>query len=151
MPSRAVPKPAPDDREPFIPSLEFHQLMDFLGSLAPDERKALTQIAEEADLLEVEGRAWLVVPASGWLVDTLAAVNAASEDMEPHMEDEDTHDREHDSSDEEPDTDAEQCFGPGPRMVAAFRRRTGAPTNPPPQEYRWIDEETGIWKVYRET
>ena len=118
---RAAPKPEPEDREPFIPSLEFHQLMNFLGSLAPDERKALTQIAEEADLLEVEGRAWLLVPASGWLVDTLAAVNAASEDMEPHMEDEDTHDREHDSSDLEPDTDAEL----------------------------WMDDGTGIWKAHR--
>ena len=79
----------------------------------PIKGAALTQIAEEADLLEVDGRAWLLVPASGWLVDTLAAVNAASEDMEPHMDDEDTRDKEHDPSDLEPDTDAELWMDDG--------------------------------------
>ncbi len=51
-------------------------------------------IADTADVLDVEGRAWLLVPASPWLLDTLAAFGAEAEDREPCLEDEPGVDRE---------------------------------------------------------
>lgn len=67
-------------------------MAQLIGSLAARERQALTQIAEAADLLMVDERPWLLVPASPWLIDTLAALNAECEDREPCMEDEPSYD-----------------------------------------------------------
>ena len=59
-----------------------------IGDLAPDERKAMAAIAETADVLDVEGRLWLLVEASPWLLDILAAFGAEAEDRELCMVDE---------------------------------------------------------------
>ena len=48
----------------------------------------MAEIADTADVLDVEGRAWLLVPASPWLIDALAAFGAEGEDREPGMDDE---------------------------------------------------------------
>ena len=61
-----------------------------LGGFAPPERLAMAAIAESADLFTVAGRSWLLVPASPWLIDTLAAFGAEAEDGESDVEDEPT-------------------------------------------------------------
>ena len=76
----------------FIPALAYHELAFALGALAPPERKAMAEIAYTADLLIVEDKSWLLVPASPWLIDTLAAFGA--EDREPYLEGEPDHDME---------------------------------------------------------
>ena len=48
----------------------------------------MAEIAETADVLDVEGRSWLLVEASPWLLDILAAFGAETEDRELCMEDE---------------------------------------------------------------
>ena len=92
--ARLIPKPTPRRRKPYIPVLDQVGLAHMLGDLAPVERKAMAEIADTADLLDVEGRAWLLIPASPWLLDTLAAFGAEAEDREPCLEDEPSDDRE---------------------------------------------------------
>ena len=124
-----IPKPAPRDHAAFIPTLPYHEHANLLGNLAARERKALTQIAEAADLLIVEDRPWLLVPASAWLIDTLATLNAECEDRGPYMEDEEqpddeeNHDREKDISDYEPDCDDEYDYRAAPRWLKDRRAR----------------------------
>ena len=85
---RTAMKPTRRRRKPYIPALDQVGLAHMLGDLAPDERKAMAEIADTADVLVVEGRAWLLVPASPWLIDVLAALGAEAEDREPGLEDE---------------------------------------------------------------
>jgi hypothetical protein len=75
-----------------------------LGDLAPDERKALDWIVENADLIQVEEDAppFLLVQVSPDLLDTLAAFGAEAEGRENDLEDEPTEDVEQDMSDDEP-------------------------------------------------
>ena len=74
---------------PVFPDATGAGLEFFLGSLAPDERKALDWIVENADLIQVQdGAPYLLVQASPWLLDTLAAVGAEAEDRENDLEDE---------------------------------------------------------------
>jgi hypothetical protein len=75
-----------------------------LGDLAPDERKALDWIVENADLIQVREAAapYLLVEAFPWLLDTLAAFDAEAEDRENDLEDEPSEDVEHDPCDDEP-------------------------------------------------
>ena len=77
----AVPKP--EDRTPYMP-LRLNGIMDFaIGQLAPDERRALDQIAETADLVEVEGCSpYLLIPTTPALLDILAALGAEAMDRE---------------------------------------------------------------------
>ena len=74
----------------FIPALANHELAFAVGALAPPEREAMAEIADTADLFTVTGRSWLLVPASPWLIDTLAAFGAEAEDRENDLEDEPT-------------------------------------------------------------
>lgn len=104
----------------FIPALPTEALCWLAGDLGPAERRALRVIVDEADIVEIDGRAFLVAPVTAEVVDTLAAFEAEGEDREPDLEDEP-------GEDPEPDEDRE----PGPRVDVARRtstslRRTGA-------------------------
>ncbi len=78
----------PSRRRRFIPALPDYELDHLIGRLAPPERRALAQICETADVLTVEQRAWLLVPADTQLLDTLAVFGAEAEDREMDLEDE---------------------------------------------------------------
>lgn len=56
------------------------------------ELRALRFIVENADLLEAGGATWLLIPAPAVLVDALATVDAALEDLEPDDDREDNND-----------------------------------------------------------
>ena len=86
MSRRAMLIPKPSRRRRFIPALPDYELDHLIGKLAPPERKALAQICETADLLTVDERPWLLVPADPKLLDTLLAVFGA-EDREMDLED----------------------------------------------------------------
>ena len=88
MTRRAMLTPKPSRRRRFIPALPDFDLRYWVGKLAPPERKALAQICETADLLTVDDRPWLLVPADPRLLDTLAAFGAEAEDRENDLEDE---------------------------------------------------------------
>lgn len=83
-----IPKPTRRRRKPFLPALDDVGLSLMLGGLAPRERKAMAAIAESADLLTIEDKSWLLVPAPPWLIDTLAVFGAECEDREPGLDDE---------------------------------------------------------------
>ena len=50
------------------------------GRLGPAERRAMREIAERADLLEVDGRTFLLVPIGAETLDALAAFEAEGDD-----------------------------------------------------------------------
>lgn len=54
----------------------------YLSPQVPDPLAALAAIAERADLIIVEGQAWLLCPANQPLLDQLAALDAYREDLE---------------------------------------------------------------------
>jgi hypothetical protein len=84
---------------PFIPTLPMQdQALGYLfGSLTTPERRALAEIVECADTLFVDGRPWLLIPASDALLDRLAAFAAELQDLEYETgDDEPLHDEEHD-------------------------------------------------------
>ncbi len=56
------------------------------------ERRALEHLAARADIVTAAGRDWLIVPATPALVDSLATIGAATEDLEGDVDAEDTHD-----------------------------------------------------------
>lgn len=58
------------------------------------ERRALAHLANQADIVTAAGRNWLIVPATPALIDTLAAIDAAGEDLEADGDAEDSHDKE---------------------------------------------------------
>ena len=82
------PKPAPEDRTPFIPAVPEMDLPWVLAPLVPAERKALEAIVECADILTIDGEVHLILPARPELIDALAAYGAEGEDREPALEDE---------------------------------------------------------------
>lgn len=89
-------------RRCFIPALPETHLAFVIGTLAPPERRALAQIVETADLLEVDGSTWLLVPADARLLDILATFGTEAEDRENDLCDEPGEDEE---IDDEPETD----------------------------------------------
>ena len=100
------PKPNPRSwRARMIPEDMVHFLT---ADLTTAERKAMAQIAETADLLDTDAGAYLLVPADGKLLDTLAAFGAGLEDREMDDVGEDDDADEHD--DREPDHDNEYDF-----------------------------------------
>ncbi|MGE3230255.1 MAG: hypothetical protein AB7J30_12555 [Hyphomicrobium sp.] len=74
------PKPRVFER---IPAVASEKLAFLIGRMAPKEKRALAQIAATADLLIVEDRTWLLVPADRRLIDSLATFGAELEDLEP--------------------------------------------------------------------
>jgi hypothetical protein len=99
-----VPNPEGVRRTTLPGTTEDVGLERFLGDLAPNERKALDWIVENADLIRVREAAapYLLVEASPWLLDTLAAFGAESEDRENDLKDEPSEDVELDTADDEP-------------------------------------------------
>lgn len=88
MTRRAMLIPKPSRRRRYIPALPDFDLSHVIGKLAPSERKAMARICDTADLLMVEDKLWLLVPADTRLIDTLAAFGAEAEDRENDLEDE---------------------------------------------------------------
>ena len=73
----------------------------FLGNLAPDERKALAAIVEDADLILVAGKAFLLSQVTAEMLDVLAAFGEC-EERENDLEDEPDEGHELDTCDTEP-------------------------------------------------
>ena len=83
-----LPKPPHPELTPYIPALPEHHLAGLIGDLAPNERKALDQIVQTADVLTVAERQWLLVPASQWLLEFLATFGAEFAECEWTLDDE---------------------------------------------------------------
>ena len=66
-----------------LPAVPAHVLSWLAGELGPDERLAMREIAERADLIFVDGQTYLVAPVTPRCIDTLAAFEADAEDREP--------------------------------------------------------------------
>jgi hypothetical protein len=128
-----VPKPTGVERRT-IPALPETELAFALGKLAHDERKAMDWIVENADLIRVRDDAppFLLVEASPWLLDTLAAYGAETGDRENDLEDEP-------GSDEEPDIDDEPSIGQHVSDRGGFivDGEPQASTAPPGVNRRW--------------
>ncbi len=74
---------------PYIPSVGATELAWLFDPLIPAERKAMAEIADSADFLNVDGEVWLLAPiTSQETLDTLAAFAAEGEDCENCLEDE---------------------------------------------------------------
>ncbi len=80
--------PKPRDKGWFIPAIPDGPLGSLLTDLTPRERRAMRHIATNADLLDVDGKSWLLVPATRDVVDTLAEFEADMEDRENDLGDE---------------------------------------------------------------
>ena len=75
-------------------------LGDLVDKLSPDERRAMRFIVEYGDVLIVEGRPWLLVPADRQLLDKLVAFEAVVDDIEAEYEGDLHEDREPDHDNE---------------------------------------------------
>lgn len=65
-----------------LPAIPDEILSWLAGELGPDERRAMREIAERADLLQVDGQTYLIAPVTPRCIDALAAFEAAGEDRE---------------------------------------------------------------------
>lgn len=83
-----IPKPSTAEAARFIPAVPDAEIARIIRDLAPSERRALHKIAEEADLLEIEGQTWLLAPIDAGTIDVLAQVGAETDDMENDLNDE---------------------------------------------------------------
>lgn len=84
-----LPKAKPRQRRTaFIPSVPIAELGWILGPLVPAERRTLGEIVQHGDLLDVDGRAYIVAPVSPEALDVLAAFGSEGEDRELDLEDE---------------------------------------------------------------
>ena len=82
---------------PYIPADAAHLVAFAIGELAPAERKALTFIVQNADLIQVEGsEPFLLVPTIPAFLEALATVGAEAEERENDLEDEPQPDDEED-------------------------------------------------------
>ncbi len=83
-----LPKPSRRHRAPTLPAGLDDDALSYLASrLMPAERRALQEIVAGADVLEVEGRRFLLAPVSPRTLDALAAFEAELEDLESSMAD----------------------------------------------------------------
>jgi hypothetical protein len=84
-----VPKVKPGRRRTaFIPALPQAELGWIFAPLVPAERRALDEIVQRGDLVDVEGCVYIIAPVSAKTIDALAAFGAEGEDREPDLEDE---------------------------------------------------------------
>lgn len=72
----------------YVPAMSDVELSWIIGGLMPEERRALAKIIDAADLLTVEGQAYLVAPVDNETLDTLAAFEAEAAERENDLEDE---------------------------------------------------------------
>ncbi|MGE0733729.1 MAG: hypothetical protein AB7G15_15475 [Alphaproteobacteria bacterium] len=72
-------------RREAMPALPEH-VAELLVRVTPAERQALETIVATADLIDVPGAPFLLVPATPALLDTLAAFDAAQADLEPDQD-----------------------------------------------------------------
>ena len=96
--------------ETSIPAVSDVQLHWLTRKLGPAERRALRMIVETADLVIVDDRPHLIVPALDDLIDTLAAFEAEGEDRENDLEDEPQPDDEPDPDEGDQDEDKEPDY-----------------------------------------
>ncbi len=76
-------------RRPFVPALPDPAALSWLaGKLGQAERRALRQIVEGADLIDVHGRTYLLAPVTAETIDALASFEAEGEDREDDLCDE---------------------------------------------------------------
>ncbi len=66
-----------------LPAIPDDLLSWLAGELGPDERLAMREIAERADLIHMDGETYLVAPVSPRCIDALSAFEAEAEDREP--------------------------------------------------------------------
>lgn len=76
-----LPKPAVPRRQ------DRQHILSLVGMPSSTERRALRQIVEEADLLEVDGRMFLLAPISPDTVEVLASFESEAADLEDGDED----------------------------------------------------------------
>ncbi len=128
------PKPRGRARTRFIPSLPEAMQQRLIGDLAPAERKALAQIVETADLIEVEGASpFLLVPTTPKMIEALAAFGAELEDLEIDLHD----------SDGSPDKEDVECTEDDRDYGDAFE---GVP---PPGSRKSYEEFTAVKRTAR--
>jgi hypothetical protein len=89
-PQCLLPNFRPDEaaQTPFIPALPDGEVSAFVGALSSAETRVLRFIADNSDLLIVDGETWLLSPAPNGVIDVLAALDSATSDLEPGLEDE---------------------------------------------------------------
>lgn len=86
-------RPHSVDRSAYFPRVPLHILGDLVNEVTPAEIRALHYLADNADLIVVEGETFLLAPAPIDLIDTLALVGSQQADLEPVTEDESETDR----------------------------------------------------------
>jgi len=80
--------PSRRKRTRFIPFLPERDLNWLFAKLAPRERQALRKIVSAADLIEVNGKQFLLAAVDHRTIDVLAEFEAEAEDRELELEDE---------------------------------------------------------------
>ena len=131
-----IPKPVCTNT---IPALPEETLVWLAGQLGPEERLAMRYLCLTADILEVDGSLFLLVPVDRdhRLIDTLAAFEAEGEDREPCLEDEPGASLENDTCDKEPDYRT-PTFADNARKRRGPRRRGWVPgVSIPGDGIRW--------------
>ncbi len=114
-----LPKPRRRRGQVDIPTMGEWQLSRFFADLTPAERHLLRWIADNADLIEVDGGPdHLLVPMPRQMLDQLAEFEADREDREPAMEDEDGDPGE---EDDPPEDEGDREIG-NEHDLAALRR-----------------------------
>ena len=83
----ACPKPRKVEAIPVIPE-NGYPFNTMIANLCPNERRALREICESADVLMVDDRPYLLAPVSKRTLDALAAFEADIEDAENDLCDE---------------------------------------------------------------
>ena len=72
----------PAERSEFMPAMEPHWFSWLAGKLGPAERRALREIVQTGDLINENGKTYLVAPVSSETIDALAVFEAEGEDRE---------------------------------------------------------------------
>lgn len=82
MNRRAMLIPKPRRRREFIPAMDVTGLSYLASKLGSAERRAMREIAERADLIEVGGKRFVLAEVSDATLEALATFEAEGEDLE---------------------------------------------------------------------